>query len=279
MGTPQISYSQNPAAGRPGQLATCNAWDSRTIAVAEASGIEPGRIVVRSASQTSGAGSVTKAVLPAGQAADVDAVIATGASAAAPQTYETATLDGVVGASAILVPAAVTMTISSHADWDATTAVLTAVNSEGVTVTENLSIPDAGNTTLTTTGLYVRVVSLAIPAQSGAGGTFTLGYAQSSTITGAQIIGVAALDPSQEPPVLLPQYKIGAAWTEGVVWVATDALVVEGAKAYVRVFAGVGESLGILRGDADGGDAVLVPGARFGKVASATLAQLVLETF
>ncbi len=108
-------------------------------------------------------------------AADVDAIIVTGTSTAGSQVYSGSLLDGVIGVSAMVPGRYIDLVLSSNADWDATTAVLVGYDNNGNSITENFTIPNAGATTLHSTKRYSRIVSLTIPAQSGTGGTFTLG--------------------------------------------------------------------------------------------------------
>lgn len=115
--------------------------------------------------------------------ADVDAILSGGASSTSLQTLSGASLNGVSGYRALSPSRRITLVLSSHADWDATTAVVTGKDAGGNTITENLSIPNGGNTTLTTTALFARVTSVAIPVQSGTGGTFTVGVAAPWTAT------------------------------------------------------------------------------------------------
>lgn len=109
--------------------------------------------------------------------ADVDAILSGGASSTSLQTLSGASLNGVLGYRALSPSRRITLVLSSHADWDASTATITGKDANGTTITETLSIPNGGNTTLTTTKLFARVTSVAIPIQSGTGGTFTVGVA------------------------------------------------------------------------------------------------------
>jgi hypothetical protein len=105
---------------------------------------------------------------------DVDSIVVAITSAASPQTVTN--LTGVYGSAAFPNgPRRVTLALNSNAHWLATTAVLTGYDAAGNLVTENLAIPSGGNTTLTTTGVFSRIVSLAIPTQGGTSGTATLG--------------------------------------------------------------------------------------------------------
>lgn len=109
--------------------------------------------------------------------ADPDAFIATIASTVGIQTFDTAAeFDGVVGLGVLAYPRNVTLTLSSHADWDATVAVVTGLDVFGRTMAENLSIPNAGNATVVGVKAFKSLTSLVIPAQSGAGGTADLGF-------------------------------------------------------------------------------------------------------
>jgi hypothetical protein len=117
--------------------------------------------------------------------ADVDAIITTGGSTAGIQTLTGASLNGVVGAAVMNPERALAFVFSSHADWDATTAVVTGTNRLGDTITENFSIPNGGNATVSGTTLFKTVTSVVIPAQTGTGGTFTLGTRTQMSASGA----------------------------------------------------------------------------------------------
>lgn len=182
-----------------------------------------------------------------GAGADVDAIHVTGASSASIQNITA--FDGVIGNAEIQPPRQVTMVLSSHANWDATTAVITYVDENGATVSENLSIPDAGNATLTTVGKVRRVVSLNIPAQSGAAGTFTLGVVALASLTEALFSGVAIrrmFKRTLNDSALygLPNLTGGPAdyidgeelpcLTKGGIYVASETAVADGDPVYIR---------------------------------------------
>jgi len=270
MGTPQLVFTQNPVAGRSGMVSDTSTCDINTAYIAEALGIEPGRLMVRDGDD--------EAVLPSASAVDVDAIIATGVSTAGVQTLVAADFDGVTGPGYMPVAQKITLVLSSNADWDATNATLTGIDADGNTVSETLAIPDAGNAAVTTTGNYHQVTQLVIPAQSGVGGTFTLGVAApDGTIQGYAVLGIAHLDPTKEPPLTLELDSVQGAVVRGKVWVKTDELVSKGERAWVRVLASGAEEIGVFRASSDSGDALKVAGARFGQVASATLAELVVD--
>lgn len=159
------------------------------------------------ASYTSG-GSASVAEICTGLAAainalaDVDAILSGGTSSTSAQTLSGASLNGVLGYRALSPSRRITLVLSSHADWDASTAVVTGKDANGTTITENLSIPNGGNTTLTTTALFARVTSVTIPIQSGTGGTFTVGvaapYVATDDTTHITLVAPAGLIPSLE---------------------------------------------------------------------------------
>ncbi len=111
-----------------------------------------------------------------GVTTDVDS-IATAAvliSAATEQTVLAASFDGTEQTA---VPARnVILVLNSHADWDATTAVVLGTTWDGRTQRETLAIPNGGNATVAGVRLFKTVTSIYIPAQSGTNGTATLGW-------------------------------------------------------------------------------------------------------
>lgn len=202
-------------------------------------------------------------------AADVDAFLATGgASSASVQTISGAALNGATGTATLRQARTVTVTLSSHADWDATTAVLTGKGIDGQTVVENLSIPNGGNAALTSVNLYTSVTSLYIPAQSGTGGTFTIGTGSELGPIDAAAAGVVALENTRASA----NYAVGEmapVVSQGRVWVDSETAAPEGAPVYVRMVAGDGESLGAVRHTPDSTDCALLRGASFAKTIAA----------
>lgn len=205
-------------------------------------------------------------------AASVDAILATGGvSAATQQTWEGAELNGAVGTGTMLPARQITLTLSSHTDWDATNAVLTGVNQLGQTVSENLAIPNAGAATVASVNTYRSVTSLVIPAQTGAGGTFTIGISiLDSAVTLADFEGVVIYDASVEPANATYEFEDGDAVSllyKGTIWVRTEDACSAGGGVFVRV--GGSGDLGAFRSDVDGGGAVQVTGARYAYASSA----------
>jgi len=109
---------------------------------------------------------------------DPDAIIATAASAVTAQTLSGASLDGVIGGGTIAPARNLTMTLNAHADWDASTAVVTGLDEDGRAQSEAFPIPNGGGVTLVGTRFWSHVDNQLIPAQTGTNGTLTLGVGE-----------------------------------------------------------------------------------------------------
>jgi hypothetical protein len=72
-------------------------------------------------------------------------------------------------------PRALVLELSNHANWDATTVVVTGKDPDGNTITENFAVPDGGNASVAGSKLFRNVTQVSVPAQSGTNGTFMLG--------------------------------------------------------------------------------------------------------
>jgi hypothetical protein len=277
---PQTSVLSNPEHAYPG-LVTGDLHTFRlgsTIVDSPSAEIEPGKPVFRT---TSGD---RCASLPAAMVADPDAIKTNIGSTAGIQNLTTADFNGVIGAGELPLPAKVVLVLSNHANWDATTAVLSGLDENGIPVSENLSIPDTGNTTLTSTKYYSRVTGLTIPAQSGTSGTATLGYAADFTLDGGQFLGLSVrtaktrydhaatnaenYTDEEEMPVL----------EEGDMFVTVENAGRAGDVLHVRLIAAGAEKIGAFRAhDTDSGDCVplrrlrLLESCSAGKTARARL--------
>lgn len=256
----QLNYTQDPAVGFPGQPADDGFKDDGRAVVEETNGIEPGLVVMR------GTGGAKTARLPPAVAADVDAIIATFATSGAEQVLDTAgELDGVIGLGQISPPSRIDFALNSSADWDATTMVVVYKDENGVERTENLSIPDGGNTTLTTTGFAKYVKSVTVPAQSGAGGSMTagVGAAANRTLDGGDVLGVsvrrhkARLDFSAVDAELHEDESVMGVRRKGRILVTVENAFEAGDHPLVRVVADGAEKRGAIRvGDSDSGDCI-----------------------
>lgn len=202
-------------------------------------------------------------------AANTTAILASGGASSASNQLIDTEANGTYAATEFQPARNVTLILSSHADWDATNATLTYIDQGGNTVTETLAIPNGGNATVTSTGFVRQFVSLAIPAQSGTGGTFTIGIAAiDSSVTLADFEGVVMYKPYAIPAVgdttnEFQDREVVTVVRKGVITVVLESgtTAAEGGDVYV----GTGASnLGLFRHDNT--SAIAVTGARFGRV-------------
>lgn len=245
-----------------------------TALVDETNGIPPGRLVIRSLSTGDACGR-----LPDANAADPDAFIATIGSTAGIQTFDTAMeFDGATGLGLIYPPSKVDLVLDSHADWDATTAVLTYIDELGIKRSENLSIPNGGNATVSSVGFARQVISLVIPAQTSTGGTATLGFQG----PGGRIYapyGIAGISAFTHKTLQTPSSSNNEVYEDdepmpvlrrGRIWVVSEDACTPNEAVYARCASGSGGSvLGKFRTDDDSNTAIAVPNARWVTSASA----------
>lgn len=291
----QSSYSQAPGVALPGQLVDAmsptrrGGRAARGLIKAGYMQFKPAVLGNAGASGMLDPGQCFHIPNP-GAGADVDAIKTSFTSTATIQTFTSAHFDGVVGATEMQPARKITLVLSNHTDWDATTAVLTGVNHLGQSVSENLSIPDGGNTTLTSTNSYRSVTSLVIPAQTDVNGTATVGIAALDSLGLIDMVGVSIRKeaktsvssnglygyPGVTSSLVEANYVDGepvSLLNEGGIWVFTEEAVSDRDPVYARVAAGAGGSmLGAFRNDAEGGNCVLVPDARFCRDAAAGVA-------
>lgn len=275
----QTSYAEAPAIGRVGAIADSRSYKAvftKILAGVAAAGLAVFRVPSYGAdgqNRSENRTVVYQAPSPAA-ALDVDAILATGASATAVlTTYSGTQADGVVGTGIMYPARKLTVTFSSSTDWDPTTGHITFYDQNGNLVTETLAV--ATSAALTTTALASQFVSMSFPAQTGTGGTFTIGIAVlDSSVTLADFEGVVVYDPISggafAPASSTDEYLDGdslSAMRKGACWVVTEDACSEGGDVYVRV-GGTG-TFGGFRSDADSATAIVLTGARWGKNSSA----------
>jgi hypothetical protein len=263
----QTSVTDAPSRANPGQLVgeKHEIIDARVDAAA---GIAPGLVVLRTENGDRAAG------FPASIAQDVDAIKTNIGSTAGVQNFTTADFNGAIGAGRIWPPAKIELVLSNHGDWDATNATLTGLDENGLPVSETLAIPNGGNATVQSQNYYSRVLTLSIPAQTGVGGTATLGVAGSSgrTLGGGDVLGVSVLDAmkslevtqSLENNEVYENDTVMPVLRKGPIEVTVENDFRAGDCPLVRLVAAGAEVLGAVRvHDTDGGDCVPWRAARF----------------
>lgn len=259
----QTTYTQDPALSYPGTPADTGFKDDVSTVVEELLGIEPGLVVVRGTG-----GDITARKIP-DASADLDAIKTNGVTAASQQVINPGDCDGVDGAGPYVLPARLAMVLDSDADWNATSASLVYEDENGVQQTEALAIPDGGNATLTSVGYARRFVSLTIPAQAGAGGSYTLGRAAEVTLDGGDVLGVsirthkARQDGAIENAENYEDEDQMPVRRKGRIFVTVENAFEAGDRPLVRCIASGAEQLGAIRvGDNDSGDCFPWSGAR-----------------
>jgi len=291
----QSSYSQSPDQAVIGQLT--DAFSPRRCSAKVARGmVKAGYGVFKANGSLGGAGTsmldpgeVLQTPSPA-LTVDVDAIASAVASSGSIQTLTT--FNGVVGATEMQPARAVTFICDASTDWNATNVTLTGVNHLGQTVSETLAIDTS--TTATSVNKYRSVTRVVIPAQTGAGGTATIGITAETALAIADFRGVAVRQEIKTtnstaglygyPGLTAAQLAVTADYVDGEpvpclsmggIWVFTEEATVDGDPVYVRIAAGAGGSaLGAFRNDADTATCVLVVGATFTRDCAAGLGRL-----
>lgn len=265
----QTSYSLNPAVGRVGMLA-----DSRTIKNVRSrladGDLAAGLALGLGEAPTAGGadpGSVKTLVASPAIGVDVDHIVTTHATAASDQTLTGTSLNGTVGGGVMTPSRNVTVTLNSHANWDATTGYIRGYDAQGNFRSESLTIPDGGNVTLTTVIGFSQVVEVFIPTQSGTAGSYTVGIAAGGVALGKHnVAGVALYDASREPNTSTAEYDDNVAvplLTKGAVYVSTEEACTPSSPVFVRITAAGAEEAGGFRTSSDSGDAFPMMGCRY----------------
>jgi hypothetical protein len=255
MSVQTIPYSSTRDQATPGLVA--DIAPKRIHSVIVESAIAAGLLVVQ--------GSTTKieGAPPSAPSAAATAIVSTPvATALTAQTVSGASLDGAVGQGLISPPKNVTLTLSNHADFDATTAVVTGEDEEGQVIEEDFAIPNGGNATVTGAKIFAKITSIYIPAQSGTGGTLTVGTGVKLGAIDSIVHGVSVYDASREPGTyavdsLMPVLR------EGVVWVYAETAVNPSLPVYARFVAAGAETLGRFRSTVDSTDLGRLRAARW----------------
>lgn len=120
---------------------------------------------------------------------DVDAIIATGGSTSGIQTLTGASYDGLIGDDVMSPPRRLSFTFDGSTDWDPSSITVTGKDQDGATITETFAV--ATSTTANGTKYFSQVTEVSIPAQTGTGGTFTMGVRASVTADGSSGTHVA----------------------------------------------------------------------------------------
>lgn len=113
---------------------------------------------------------------------DADAILATGASATGIQSVTT--FDGVIGGAVMSPARRLSVTLSSSTDWDASNITIYGTDESGAAINEVFAVPNNGAATVNGASYFRTVTTIVVSAQTGTGGTFTVGVRASVTADG-----------------------------------------------------------------------------------------------
>lgn len=252
------SYPSAPAHGFAGQLAH-PVEGARVLSGVALAALLFGVAVL--ADRTNGTTQGLEA-LAAPDAADPDGIVEAHATAAAAESLTTTGLDGAIGQGEIWPPRNLVMVLSSHADFNLTTAYIRGLDENGLPQEEAFVIPDAGNTTLTGKKFFSYVTEVYIPAQGGTGGSITVGTGSALGPLDKYFRGITVYDNTIEPGGYAEDDQVPYC-DEGVIYVHSETAVDPRKPVYVRLVAGGGETLGDFRATADSNDLALIKRARW----------------
>lgn len=128
----------------------------------------------------------------AGALAVTNAIKMSIASAATPQSYSGAALNGAIGAAAMELPRTVSVTTSAHAGSyvPASTVTFTGTDKDGNAITEALALvaTNGGETIVGLKG-FMQITQIDVQAQNDASGAFTFGV-QDIVVPGCRVVRV-----------------------------------------------------------------------------------------
>ena len=262
--TVQSTYPFSRAVGYPGGLADAGPHRRKTVIAAAV--LTAGFLVMRGATPAKGY------AVEARDAADADGIVASRATAATAASITGSGLDGAIGQESMTPPRNITITATSHADFDLTTWYVRGLDENGLPQEEAFVMPNGGNTTLVGNKFFSYVTEVYIPAQGGTGGSTTVGTGSKlGPITAAHVHGVSLYDASREPEAYPVGYAVPVV-EDGPVYVTSETNYADGDPVYVRFVISGDEVIGAFRAEPDSNDCALLEGARFRRSGSAGVA-------
>lgn len=252
------TYNQAPSRGFAGQIA--NPSESYRVL----SGLALAAIIFGIPLKRDTANGTTQGVGPfaAPDAADADGIVTALATAATAQSVTTTGLNGAVGQGEMFPPRNITMTLSSHADYNLTTAYVRGLDENGDPQEEAFVIPDAGNTTLTGSKFFSYVTEVYIPAQGGTGGSTTVGFGSKLGPVDKYLAGISLYDATIEPGAYAEDDQVPVL-DEGPIYVNSETAVDPTLPVYVRLVISGDEVRGHFRATVDANDLARVVRARW----------------
>lgn len=239
----QTSYSQAPATARKGQFAKNG---PREVEAAHANGAPVVGNLVLLSGPTAGELESAEAAPLAALTVDVDAIAATVASAGTAQTLSGASLDGVVGDDRMNPARRISILPDSHTDWDPGFAIVKGEDVMGNYIEAQVAI--ATSSTNATHEFFSRVTSVYIPAQTGAGGTATIGVTADEGVYHPETVGVLVRDTAKAPltsgDAVTDNDRVDVLKTGTIFVEVEDAVSVKGAPAFLRTATSGGDVMG-----------------------------------
>lgn len=252
------TYNQAPAVGYAGQIAL-PAEGFRVVSRLALGAIIAGAPVLRDVENLSEAGVQS---WPEVDAADVDGIVTSIATAATASSITSTGLNGAVGQDEMVPPRNITFTLTSHADFNLTTAYVRGLDEEGRPQEEAFVIPDAGNATLTGAKFFSKVTEVYVPAQGGTGGAYTVGFGSKLGPLDKHLGGVALYDATKPPGAYAEDDEVSVL-EEGAIYVQSETAVDPTKPVYVRLVISGDEVRGHFRATVDANDLAQIVRARW----------------
>lgn len=206
----------------------------------------------------------TQGVQPFGEpdAADPDGIVTARATAAAAEVLSGGDLNGAVGAGELYPPRNITITATNNGDYDLTTWYVRGLDEEGRPQEEAFVMPNGGNTTLVGKKFFSYVTEVAIPAQSGVGGSTTIGFGAKLGPVDKHVRGISLYDASKPPGAYAENDQVPVC-EEGPIYVYSETAVDPTKPVLVRLVIAGAEVRGAFRATADANDLAELKRARW----------------
>lgn len=252
------TYNQAPAVGLAGQIAL-PAEGFRVVSRLALGAIIAGAPVLRDVENLSEAGVQS---WPEVDAADVDGIVTSIATAATATSITSTGLNGVVGQDEMVPPRNITITATNNADFDLTTWYVRGRDENGLPQEEAFVMPNGGNTTLTGNKFFSKVTEVYVPAQSGTGGSYTVGFGSKLGPLDLHLAGIALYD-ATKPPGAYAEDDSVSVLEEGAIYVQSETAVDPTKPVYVRLVISGDEVRGHFRATVDANDLAQIVRARW----------------
>lgn len=251
----QTSYGLVPAIGRGGMVADGATMQDVISTVAEGA-VALGCAVLKGTAARQGK---PIAAVAASTTSILDASPG-GATSASAQTVSGAAFDGTIGQGRIVPAQQITLTASSHANWDASVITFYGEDCDGREISEDVLMPDAGAVTIKTKQAFGKLLSVYIPVQGGTAGTFTIGTSpDAAEFSRRDVLGMSIWQSAHEPYTAdgyldkeeMPVLRKGRGY------VVVEDAVANGDAVYVRIVVSGADACGQFGGERSASFALL----------------------